>query len=95
MLLWFLLASGLAQIAFYALAEYGEGRRVKRGAVGATLIVLHGAVFPDYFIPRDMPEGGCGMPVFGVYMAFWIFGIGSAVLIHLLTGILRHLRRPG
>ena len=93
MVLWFLVVSGLTQIAFYALAAYGEWSRLKRGAVCATLIVLHAAVFPDFFIPDTLPEGTCGMPALSIYMIFWIFGIGSAVIIHLLTGLLLHSRR--
>ena len=93
MILGFIGVCGLVQVAFYALAAYGEWSRLKRGAVCATLIVLHGAVFPDFFIPETQPGGTCGMPALSIYMIFLIFGIGSAVIIHFLTGLLLHPRR--
>jgi hypothetical protein len=41
-------------------------------------------VLPSYFIP-DNPtnEPRCGMPIFAINLAFWIFGCGSAIITHL------------
>ena len=92
MILGFIGVCGLVQIAFYALAAQGEWSKGKQRAICATQIVLHAAVFPDFFIPETLPENTCGMPALSIYMIFWIFGIGSAVIIHLLSGLLRYSR---
>ena len=54
------------------------------------LMVLHAAVFPAYFLPEAGGGNGCGMPVLATYGIFWILGTGSTLVIHLLTGIIRH-----
>jgi len=39
-------------------------------------------VFPELFSPK-LPEGPkCGMPVMAVYIAFWIIGGLSAIVVH-------------
>ena len=90
MILQFITACGLVQLAFYILGSRGEGAWYKRQAIGATMFCLHAAVFPDYFLPEDLESNGCGVPVFATYAVFWIFGIGSAMVIHLLAGLIRN-----
>ena len=49
------------------------------------LMVGHFWLFPQWQINAtipDDPESRCGMPIFGITMAYWMFGGLSSTLIH-------------
>ena len=85
----------VVQLVFYRLASLGEWPLVKRRAVCTLLVLLHLAVIPDYFVPQPVPGEVCGLPVLGIYLACWIYGIGATLVTHLITGIYRYAGRHG
>ncbi len=54
------------------------------------LLATYIFVLPGYFIP-DNPnnEPRCGMPAFGIALAFWIFGCGTTLIAHLTYILIR------
>ena len=57
-------------------------------------LILDFFVLPDYFMP-EYKEGElrCGMPVLGLYLAFWIFGGGSIILTHIVYLIVKKISK--
>lgn len=59
------------------------------------LFVLNCFVFPGFYYPEVTPEAGmaCGLSIVPIYLAFILFGAGSAVLLHLVYWLIRKLVR--
>jgi hypothetical protein len=52
------------------------------------LLILEFFILPPYFYPEKPPgEPGCGLPLLGIMLAFWIIGGGVAVVTHILYGL--------
>ena len=74
----------LCQVSLYFALDKTE---FNYGKVILFLLILLAYLFilPQVFSPEYEPGGiNCGMPILGIYIAFWIFGGGSAILIHLI-----------
>jgi hypothetical protein len=60
------------------------------------LILAHAFIFPPYFFPVIEDDGiRCGMPLLGVTLAFWIFGIPATILTHVTYLLIKIPKRPG
>jgi hypothetical protein len=71
------------QVCFYLAASK---MKITYGATITLFMVLIGNffVFPRFFFPEPEPNGICLMSVLGITVAFWVFGGGAAVFIHLV-----------
>ena len=84
MILVFIIAISILQlISYYLLDRY----KIKIPSYVILIIVLvgHLFVFPQFFYPELNPEGvNCGLPILGITLAFWFFGIISAAFAHII-----------
>jgi len=48
------------------------------------ILILPGAFISAYFNNDELNNPRCGMVDLGMYMFFWMFGVGGLLLIHLL-----------
>jgi hypothetical protein len=78
--MFFLMA--LIQAGTYYLLERFDVRQWRPVVLGIG-IILNLFILPDFFIPEQRKgEGGCGMPVLGIKLGFWIFGSGLILFTH-------------
>jgi hypothetical protein len=82
MILLFIIAASILQlISYYLLDQYTI--KVPSYVILILLLVGHLFLFPQFFYPEPNPNGpGCGMPILGITLAFWLFGTVAAVLSH-------------
>jgi len=58
------------------------------------LILSHVFIFPPFFFPTyDTDEPQCGMPILGITLAFWVFGISATVFTHVLYWFIKIKKR--
>ena len=86
MILWTIILISLLQILIYIILDkLGYGKM--KWLVFILIIAGNMFVLPELFSPK-LPEGPkCGMPIMGVYLAFWIIGELSAITVHLVYAL--------
>lgn len=78
----------IAQILGYFFF-YNKGIKGWRYALFVVLLALCFLILPNYFInlyfnKKNASDARCGMVDFGIFLFFWMYGIGGMLLIHLL-----------
>jgi hypothetical protein len=80
MILTFIIAVCALQLCLYLVSDklsFGYGKHI----VSLLIIIGHLAVFPAFFMPVPTNEFRCGMVAVGVYGAFWVYGVGSSLIV--------------
>jgi hypothetical protein len=78
--MFFLMA--MIQAGTYFLLERIDARKWRPVVLGI-LLILNLFILPDFFNPEPRKgEAGCGMPVLGIKLGFWIFGSGLILFSH-------------
>lgn len=82
-LLTILIVAGLHSLMLYFLRNKKTFLFQTLVSIGTLTLLLK--VLPPYFLPELDPEAiNCGLPVFGVYFVFIIFGLTSSITIFML-----------
>lgn len=85
-----LIAAGIHSLILYFLRKKKTFFIQTLISIGVLALLLK--VLPPYFLPELDPEGiNCGLPVFGVYFVFIIFGLASSITIFMLF-LLQHIK---
>lgn len=72
----------LIQARTYYLLEKFDARKWRPVVLGIEFF-LNLFILPDLFIPEPRKgNAGCGMPVLGITLGFWIFGSGHLLFTH-------------
>ena len=83
MILFFIFIISLVQYGFYCITFFYK-LKIPSFVILTILTVGHLFIFPSFFYPEmDSNEPHCGMPILGVTLAFWVFGLISAFITHL------------
>ena len=72
----------IAQLVLYMISNK---LNVRHGRIIILVSILIGYVFlfPQYSFPIPNPDGvNCGMPILGINLAFWTFGVGLTSITH-------------
>lgn len=59
------------------------------------ILILYGFVLPPYFLPPPPEPGGfqCGMPIVAIYTVFWVLGVGTALITHLIYFLFKQVNK--
>lgn len=81
MILVAIICVAIIQVVGYCIFDNHQLPKLKAILVIAILLG-HFFIFPKMFFPQLPPGPACGMPVFGVMLAFWILGSLATIVTH-------------
>ncbi|MDT0648416.1 hypothetical protein RM545_17120 [Zunongwangia sp. F260] len=82
MILLFIIAISFVQFGLYYLNRKYK-TKLPNFVILVIILICYFFVFPGFFYPEPKTDGiNCGLPIFGITFAFWIFGTIAALITH-------------